>query len=302
MTQSHDQDFKNLILDYPVQSIQFFAPQEAKDIDHSVNIVPVRQEQLKNRLGDRFRALDTPIIVSWPDGRREAVAFVIEEESQPSQFSIQRLVCYCAELSSLLDTTRIVPVVIFLKPGAFPRSLKLGSDSHAFLWFQFIACNLGKWPVSDYMNSDNVVARLNLPLMCYNSADKVGIYANAMDGLVSLESRLDYQLKYGEFIDLHANLSTAEMDQYEAVYASTTEDKMGLLQRKHNEGIQQGMQQGMQQGIQQGEAAVLLYQIKRKFGQVPEEIKIRIQGADGETLLAWSGNLLSANTIGDVFH
>jgi hypothetical protein len=47
---SHDQNFKNLILDYPRQALAFFAPEEARDIDASVCITPIRQEQLKNRL------------------------------------------------------------------------------------------------------------------------------------------------------------------------------------------------------------------------------------------------------------
>ena len=55
---SHDQNFKNLILDYPRQALAFFAPQEAQDIDVSVTITPIREELLKNRLGDRFRELE----------------------------------------------------------------------------------------------------------------------------------------------------------------------------------------------------------------------------------------------------
>ena len=89
---SHDQNYKNLILDYPRQALAFFAPQEAQSIDDSVIITPIRQELLKNRLGDRFRELDVPLLVDWPDGRREALLFVLEEESDPAAFSIHRLV------------------------------------------------------------------------------------------------------------------------------------------------------------------------------------------------------------------
>lgn len=56
---SHDQNFKNLILDYPLQAIAFFSPQEAAGLDESVHITPIRQEQLKY-LGviDIYTALD----------------------------------------------------------------------------------------------------------------------------------------------------------------------------------------------------------------------------------------------------
>ena len=60
---SHDQNFKNLILDYPIPAIQFFAGPEAVDITADVRVTPIRQEQLKDRLGDRFRELDIPLLV-----------------------------------------------------------------------------------------------------------------------------------------------------------------------------------------------------------------------------------------------
>ena len=87
----HDQNFKNLILDYPREALAFFAEEEAEGIDNSVRVVPVRQEQLKERLGERFRELDVPLLVEWPDGSREALLFVLEEESEVRRFSIHRL-------------------------------------------------------------------------------------------------------------------------------------------------------------------------------------------------------------------
>ena len=85
---SHDQNFKNLILDYPRESMRFFAAAEAMQVDQGARILPVREEQLKERLGERFRELDVPLLVEWPDGRREALLFVFEEETDPRRFSI----------------------------------------------------------------------------------------------------------------------------------------------------------------------------------------------------------------------
>ena len=75
---SHDQNFKNLVVDYPREALAFFAPDEAPQADEPTRIVPVREEQLKDRLGDRFRRLDAPLLVEWEDGRREAVLFAVE--------------------------------------------------------------------------------------------------------------------------------------------------------------------------------------------------------------------------------
>ena len=47
----HDQNFKNLILDYPREALKFLAQEESEAIGPDVHILPVRQEQLKERLG-----------------------------------------------------------------------------------------------------------------------------------------------------------------------------------------------------------------------------------------------------------
>ena len=77
---SHDQNFKNLFVEYPREALEFCAPGEAPQPDDEATFFPVRQEQLKARLGDRFRELDVPLRVTWADGRREAVVFALEEE------------------------------------------------------------------------------------------------------------------------------------------------------------------------------------------------------------------------------
>ena len=52
---SHDQNFKNLILDYPAQALAFFAADASAALGSDARITPIRQEQLRERLDDRFR-------------------------------------------------------------------------------------------------------------------------------------------------------------------------------------------------------------------------------------------------------
>ncbi len=123
---SHDQNFKNLILDHPREAIAFFAAAEAHAIDAAARIVPIREEQLKERLGQHFRELDVPLLVEWPDGRRASILFALEEETDPRRFSVHRLAHYCLDLAKLFTTERVVPVVIFLHRGRFAIRLRLG--------------------------------------------------------------------------------------------------------------------------------------------------------------------------------
>lgn len=295
---SHDQNFKNLILDYPRQALAFFAAAEADGIDDLVSITPIRQEQLKQRLSDRFHELDVPLLVEWPDGRREALLFVLEEESDPARFSIHRLGHYCLDLAELCQTRRVVPVVIFLRGGErIPDSLELGSEQHTYLAFRYLRCLLASTPAVDYLDSDNLVARLNLPNMHWPPQRKVEIYAQAIRGLLQLEPDPEKQLKYIDFIDIYTALDDNERRIYQDRYPQEDQGMTRLTERL----LEQGMQQGMHQGRQQGELTVLSRQLSRRFGPLSLEVEQRLQQAGTEELERWAENILEARTLEEVF-
>jgi len=60
---NHDQNFKNLIIDYPIDALRLFAPNESMDLSRAVSVTPVRQEQLKQHLSDGHRELDVPLLI-----------------------------------------------------------------------------------------------------------------------------------------------------------------------------------------------------------------------------------------------
>jgi hypothetical protein len=292
---SHDQNFKNLILDYPRQALAFFAQAEAAGIGEDARIVPIRQEQLQERLGERFRELDVPLLVEWPDGRREAILFMLEEESVARRFSIHRLAHYCLHLAELFGTERVVPVVIFLRTAAgIPQHLRLGGDRHTYLEFRYLSCALAELPFERYRDSDNLVARLNLPNMRYATSQKVEVYARAVSGLINLEQDPEKQLKYLDYIDIYGALDDNERAQYERDYPEEAQTMSNFAERF--------LQKGMQQGMQQGEARVLARQLQLKFGELSEEVRKRIEQADEQTLLAWSERVLTANRLDEVLH
>lgn len=246
----HDQNFKNLILDYPVQSLEFFAGEESGIDLSQARIIPLRQEQLKERLGDRFRELDTPLLVEWPDGRKGAILFVIEEETESSRFSIHRLASYCLDMSELMETDRVVPVVIFLRIGDHQRTLRLGG-AVTYLEFRYLVCDLGRLQAKMYFDSTNIVARLNLPNMAYSSEDRLEMYRAAQTGLALLEKNPEKQRKYADFIDLYAELNEDEVAVYRMRYLSDKgEETMGLVSILKEEGRTEGIQQGLLEGIE----------------------------------------------------
>ena len=102
---SHDQNFKNLILDirgmlclslqlqkHPHRRTRCRSPQFGKEL-------------LQERFGAHYRELDVPLKVEWQDGRRESILFILEEETDWHRFSLHRLGSYCFELQNCANQT-----------------------------------------------------------------------------------------------------------------------------------------------------------------------------------------------------
>ena len=72
-------------------------------------------------------------------------------------------------------------------------------------------------------------------------------------------------------------------------------------QRLIEQGRQQGIEQGRQQGIQQGIQGVLLRLLRQRFGDaVSAQVEQRIATASPEQVEAWTGRVLSADTLAEV--
>ena len=276
---SHDQNFKNLILEYPQQALAFLAGDEAEGLERGARVTPLRQEQLQQRLGERFRELDVALQVEWPNGERAALLFVIEEETRSRRFDLYRLAHYCLDLAVLCATDRVVPVVVFLDDGAARQRLRLGGERRTYLDFHYLACHLPRLPYRAYRDSDNLVARLNLPNMAWSTrAEKLDAYAAAVRGLLGLESDAERRRKYADFIDIYAGLDDNERREYERAYPQESEAMAGL--------VQQSWDEGLEQGVRRGEARSVLLILESRFGRVPPELRARIEALEAEQLEA----------------
>ncbi|HEY6561398.1 MAG TPA: hypothetical protein VI072_29195, partial [Polyangiaceae bacterium] len=72
-------------------------------------------------------------------------------------------------------------------------------------------------------------------------------------------------------------------------------------QQGRQEGLQQGLEQGMQQGLHRGLRAVLLEQLRTKFGSVDEQLIQRLDAADESELKRYAQRILTAATVIEVF-
>jgi predicted transposase YdaD len=66
------------------------------------------------------------------------------------------------------------------------------------------------------------------------------------------------------------------------------------------EGLQKGLQEGRQEGRQEGEAALLLRQLERRFGALPEPVRARVLAADTTVLEEWGLRILDAASLDEI--
>ena len=218
------------------------------------------------------------------------------------KFSPRRLAHYCLDLADLFETDRVVPVTIFLRDAdAAPASLTLGTERSPYLTFNYLTCKLREIPSERWQDSDNLVARVNLPNMRSPEVRKVEVYAQAVRGLLALERDTDKRAKYLEFIDIYAGLTENEFERYQQQYPEESATMAGVIARARDEGMQQGMRQGMQQGLIEGERTVLERLLRRRFGLLSPEIAERLSQASAADLETWAENVLDAQALDDVF-
>lgn len=65
-------------------------------------------------------------------------------------------------------------------------------------------------------------------------------------------------------------------------------------------GIERGMERGIEQGRKEGRRQLLLRQIRRRFGEPPQSVVERVNGADEEMLDTWADRVLTAKTLDEV--
>ncbi|SJM89837.1 hypothetical protein CRENPOLYSF2_1360001 [Crenothrix polyspora] len=169
-----------------------------------------------------------------------------------------------------METDRVIPVIIFLNAGTRRDSLRLGGDRHSYLEFRYLACDLKRLSASDYKDSSNIIARLNLPNMSYPKQERLQIYLAAQLGLLQMEPNLNKQRKYVDFIDYYADLSEQEIIEYQTHYLNNEGEIMGFAQHFRQEGLQEGLEKGLEKGRQVECHSLVARMLRRKFGIRPE--------------------------------
>src|SRR5699024_104366 len=171
--------------------------------------------------------------------------------------------------------------------------------------FKFLYCHLGQLDYDDWKNSDNLVARLTLPLMQYPKEKKLEVLHHSMSALLTMESDDSLRGRYTEFVTHYAEVNEADIIEYKRIYPEEGETMTGYFAQVREEGIEEGVLkgrlEGREEGREEGLRAVLARQLKRRFAKDALQYESKVLTASLPEVERWLDNILDAQCIEDVF-
>jgi hypothetical protein len=111
MPQSHDQNFKNLFLDFLPAALAWVFPQAIEAWGAVVHVESVCQETKKRRLADAHFALDIPLLFTFAG--HQLLLWLVEFQEDKAKFSIYHVARYIIDLMEAYPQTVVVPTVLF---------------------------------------------------------------------------------------------------------------------------------------------------------------------------------------------
>jgi predicted transposase YdaD len=73
------------------------------------------------------------------------------------------------------------------------------------------------------------------------------------------------------------------------------------LAKGHQQGLLKGLEEGLEKGLQEGEARLLIRQLQKRFGALPESVHVRVSQAPPERLELWGERLLDVASLDALF-
>ena len=282
--ESHDHNFKNLLLDFPEESLKVFYPQALEHWGNIQKVEFVRQEPGKYRLSDSSLALDMPILYTFKT--QQLLLWLVEFQEDKSKFSIYKLSHYAIDMMEAYPEAVVVPTVLFTDRKKWQkdvlRKLESKINNRLFIYFEYVFIKLFDLNARDYYDSDNPVVKILLPKMNYEKHERPEVIRQAYLGLYKLTTNMLFE-KYIDFIDVYAQIQPDERDSLYNEIIQHKETAM-LSQFIKNIGKKEGRKEGKKEGKKEGNLQTarenIIDALQIRFGEISSEITNRINKFD----------------------
>jgi predicted transposase YdaD len=156
------------------------------------------------------------------------------------------------------------------------------------LEFNFVPVQLNRLPWRDYLTQSNPVAAALMSKMQIAPEERPRVKAECLRMIATLRLDPARTRLISGFVDTYLRLNATEEQVFQ--------EELGRIEPTEREGIMQIVTSWMEQGIEQGERSLILRQLTRRVGPVPDRLTATIQSlsltqldALGEALLDFTG-------------
>ncbi len=285
MTQiSHDQNFKNLFLDFPEDALKWLLPQALQEYGAICHIEFLRQEPKKYKLADPYKDLDLPILFTFE--RVKIILWLVEFQEDKHKFSIYKLLHYVTDMMEAHPQAVVIPTVLFTNRRKWRKDVDLKLEAkfcgEIFLQFKYLQIRLFNYHARDYYHSDNPLIKILLPKMNYQPDERTEVIIQAYKGLFQLATPMLFD-KYVDFIDIYAEVLEEERED---IVSKLTEQKETVMLAQYIK------DKGIQEGIPLGETNLLCTLIAEKYSVPDDKLRPVLKNLNSEKLLELGKRIL----------
>lgn len=313
----HDRLFKELLTTLFVPFLELFFPAMLAYLDQD-SITFLDKEVFTDVSESEELVADIVARVRFLPGAAQGNGdgfFLIHIENQSTARSdmSKRMYRYFGRFYDKYDVP-IYPIVVFSydeprRPE--PDTFTLDFPHFTPLRFQYRVVQLNQLNWRDYAGRPNPAASALMAKMRIAPEDRWRVKLECLRLLATLRLDRARMRLISSFVDSYLRLTRAEnqaltqaantagvltLEEQEVALELTTSWKEEGVQEGFDlglaEGVQQGMQQGMQQGERQAQERLVLRQLTRRVGELPEAAEIQVRGLESDALDALADALL----------
>lgn len=293
----HDRLFKELLTTFFTEFLDLFLPDIAAALDRNAAIVPMDKEVFTDVTSGDKHEVD---ILMKARLRGEDAFFLIhvENQSTPQSDFPRRMFRYFARLTEKYDLP-VYPVVIFsydTPKRPEPTRLLVAFPGKIVLRFEYTVIQLNCLPWRQFVRQENPVASALMAKMKMSAKDRPRVKAECLRLLATLKLDPARTKLIGGFVDSYLELNAQEMKQYERAIAA-----FAPIERGDTVEITTSWERnGIAQGITQGKETLVVRQLRRRVGPVPDSLIARLNTLTAGQLDDLGEALLDFRTIADL--
>jgi predicted transposase YdaD len=300
MATQHDKIFKQLLRAFLADFLRLVLPQTADRLDPSCPDF-LDKELFAGGPHGRRREPDLLVRVRTVDGRLLLVH--VEIEARASRGMEERLWRYKNQIQARYDTP-VLSIVIYLKRGRPGVRLETreGVLGPNFIELRYVSFGLQRCRAAEYLDRPEPLAWAFAALMDPGPWSRAELKMACLRRIAGLRGRIDPFLLV-DCVENYLELNPGEAAEFEALRSRRENQEVRAVKMTWSEtleakGWEKGRREGKKEGIEEGAQQVLLHQLGKRFGPLPETVRRRVEAIDSLDLLTrLAERLLSAHSL-----